>query len=92
MKVIKFLLVLPFAAVLMQISVSAQNKQFKALLVTTTNGWHHESLHYGVVALKALAVRNYFAADGIPFSSLSSCHKPLRDSLMHLHCSRFLGV
>ncbi len=38
----------------------AQQKQFKALLVTTTQGWHHESLHYGVVALKELAVRNYF--------------------------------
>jgi type 1 glutamine amidotransferase len=35
-------------------------KQFKALLVTTTNGWHHESLHYGVVALKELATRNFF--------------------------------
>lgn len=39
---------------------SAQNKQFKALLVTTTKGWHHESLHYGVVALKELGVKNYF--------------------------------
>lgn len=35
-------------------------KQFKALLVTTTNGWHHESLHYGVVALKKLAETNNF--------------------------------
>jgi uncharacterized protein len=39
---------------------TAQTKQFKALLVTTTKGWHHESVHYGVVALKELAVRNYF--------------------------------
>ena len=39
---------------------NAQTKQFKALLVTTTKGWHHESVHYGVVALKELAVRNYF--------------------------------
>jgi uncharacterized protein len=38
---------------------SAQ-KQFKALLVTTTNGWHHESLHWGVIALKDLAARNFF--------------------------------
>jgi type 1 glutamine amidotransferase len=38
----------------------AQQKQFKALLVTTTRGWHHESLHYGVIALKDLAVRNFF--------------------------------
>lgn len=39
---------------------SFAQKQFKALLVTTTNGWHHESLHYGVVALKELATKNFF--------------------------------
>jgi type 1 glutamine amidotransferase len=39
--------------------VQAQ-KQFKALLVTTTNGWHHQSVHYGVVALNKLAQRNNF--------------------------------
>ena len=60
MKAMKFLLFFLFITVHMQKPVSAQNKQFKALLVTTTNGWHHESLHYGVVAFKALAVRNYF--------------------------------
>jgi type 1 glutamine amidotransferase len=43
------------------ISSSAQ-KQFKALIVTTTNGWHHESLHSGVLAIKDLAVRNNFDA------------------------------
>ncbi|HEX8462963.1 MAG TPA: ThuA domain-containing protein [Segetibacter sp.] len=37
-------------------------KQFKALIVTTTNGWHHESLHSGVIAIKELAVRNFFDA------------------------------
>ena len=40
-------------------TASAQ-KQFKALLVTTTNGWHHESLHSGVLAIKELAVKNNF--------------------------------
>lgn len=35
-------------------------KQFKALLVTTTRGWHHESVHYGVPAIKELGVRNFF--------------------------------
>jgi uncharacterized protein len=40
-------------------SVYAQ-KQFKGLIVTTTNGWHHESLHYGVVALEEMATRNFF--------------------------------
>ena len=35
-------------------------KQFKALLITTTRGWHHESLHYGVVALEELAKKEFF--------------------------------
>jgi uncharacterized protein len=38
----------------------AQQYQFKALLVTTTRGWHHESLHYGVIALKELAHKHAF--------------------------------
>ena len=41
-------------------TVTAQQKQFKALLVTTTKGWHHESVHYGVVALKDMAIKNFF--------------------------------
>jgi uncharacterized protein len=41
-------------------TVLAQQKQFKALLVTTTRGWHHESLHAGVLAIKELGVKNYF--------------------------------
>jgi uncharacterized protein len=40
-------------------TVMAQ-KQFKALLVTTTRGWHHESLHSGVLAIKELGVKNFF--------------------------------
>jgi len=40
-------------------ALSAQ-KQFSALLVTTTRGWHHESLHYGVVALEEMAQKNFF--------------------------------
>ncbi len=35
-------------------SISAQQKQFKTLLVTTTKGWHHESLHAGVLAIKGI--------------------------------------
>jgi uncharacterized protein len=38
----------------------AQNKQFKVLLVTTTRGWHHESLHTGVLALQQLGQRHHF--------------------------------
>ncbi len=41
------------------ISATAQ-KQFKALLVTTTRGWHHESIHAGVLALQQLGVKNNF--------------------------------
>ncbi|MDX2045368.1 MAG: ThuA domain-containing protein [Chitinophagaceae bacterium] len=41
-------------------TAKAQQKQFKALLVTTTRGWHHESLHYGVPAIKELGVKNFF--------------------------------
>jgi hypothetical protein len=41
-------------------SAAIAQKQFKALVVTTTNGWHHESLHSGVIALKELANRNFF--------------------------------
>ncbi|CAN5546810.1 ThuA domain-containing protein [soil metagenome] len=35
-------------------------KQFKALLITTTRGWHHESLHSGVLAIQQLAIKNFF--------------------------------
>lgn len=38
---------------------SAQ-KQFKALLVTTTKGWHHESLHSGVLAIQNLGIKNFY--------------------------------
>lgn len=38
----------------------AQGKQFKALMITRTAGWHHESLPAGVVALQELANRNFF--------------------------------
>ena len=37
-------------------SVLAQ-KQFKALLVTTTRGWHHESVHAGVLAIQQLGIK-----------------------------------
>ncbi len=40
--------------------VVAQTKQFKTLLVTTTKGWHHESLHAGVLAVQQLGVKNFF--------------------------------
>ena len=39
---------------------SSAQKQFKALLVTTTRGWHHESIHAGVLALQELGKKNSF--------------------------------
>lgn len=38
-------------------------KQFKALLVTTTRGWHHESIHAGVLAIQQLGVKHHFQVD-----------------------------
>lgn len=53
-----------FIVSLLLITVSSgAQKQFKALLLTTTRGWHHESLHYGVVALKELAQKQEFTLD-----------------------------
>ncbi len=40
--------------------VADGQKQFKALLVTTTKGWHHESLHAGVLAVQELGRKNFF--------------------------------
>src|SRR5687768_14492495 len=56
---IKFFLIILVGQLLISASVSAQ-KQFKALLVTTTKGWHHESVHAGVLAIQQLGVRNFF--------------------------------
>jgi uncharacterized protein len=59
MKALKpFVFVLLFQIVLLS-NVNAQ-KQFKALMVTTTKGWHHESLHAGVLALQELGRKNFF--------------------------------
>lgn len=51
-----FLLIQPFYCCL----ATAQQKQFKVLLVTTTKGWHHESLHAGVLAIQDLGKKNFF--------------------------------
>jgi hypothetical protein len=40
--------------------IALSQKQFKTLLVTTTRGWHHESIHAGVLAIQQLGVKNYF--------------------------------
>jgi type 1 glutamine amidotransferase len=53
-------ILLLFCAQLFFLNGFTQQKQFKALLVTTTRGWHHESLHFGVVALEQMAQKNFF--------------------------------
>lgn len=60
MKSIKFFTLFLLSMITVINAAPAQQKQFKALLVTTTRGWHHESLHSGVVALKEMGVKNYF--------------------------------
>lgn len=41
-------------------SMTTAQMQFKALLVTTTRGWHHESIHSAVLAIQELGTKNYF--------------------------------
>ncbi len=59
MKIKKYFFLFVFIQASLLNNALAQ-KQFKALLVTTTRGWHHESLHYGVIAIKELGVKNFF--------------------------------
>lgn len=47
-------------SIINNISFAQEKKQFNALLVTKTAGWHHESINEGVAAIKELAVRNFF--------------------------------
>ena len=61
MKHLKFFLVLLVFQLFLSFNSSAQ-KQFKVLIVTTTRGWHHESLHAGVLAIQQLAAHNSFDA------------------------------
>lgn len=39
------------------------SQQFKALLFTKTDGFHHESIHDGVAAIRQLANRHHFTVD-----------------------------
>ena len=38
----------------------ADPPQFKVLLITTTNGWHHEAIAYAVPAIRDLAAKHQF--------------------------------
>jgi type 1 glutamine amidotransferase len=60
MKTIKSILIVLIIQLFFCAITSAQQKQFKALLVTTTRGWHHESIHSGVLAIQELGRKNYF--------------------------------
>ena len=42
------------------IAFSAQAAQFKVLLFSKTNGWHHESIHEGVSGLRKMAIKHHF--------------------------------
>lgn len=44
-------------------SMVAFSQQFKVLLFTKTDGFHHESIHEGVTAVRQLASRNNFTVD-----------------------------
>jgi uncharacterized protein len=54
------------------LALAQEKKQFSALLITKTAGWHHESINDGVTAIKTLAARNYFDVqwhqEGIPIT------------------------
>ena len=62
MKALKRFVIYLLAQVFFCTAVNAQQKQFKALIVTTTRGWHHESLHAGVLAIQELGRKNFFDA------------------------------
>ncbi len=59
MKQTRIFLIFLIAAIFLSTTTNAQ-KQFKVLLITITNGWRHESVHAGVLAIQQLAVRNNF--------------------------------
>ncbi len=54
---------LVFATSFFLASIHANAQQFKVLLFTKTDGWHHEAINEGVDAIRGLAVRNHFTVD-----------------------------
>ena len=53
-----------FIAILLSIcSTVSFSQQFKVLLFTKTDGFHHESIQEGVTAIRQLAIRNNFLVD-----------------------------
>ena len=49
--------------ILCLISTSVGAQQFKVLLFSKTDGFHHESINEGVTAIKQLAIRHTFSVD-----------------------------
>lgn len=64
------MVLLVLSCVISLAAVAQDKKQFNALLITKTAGWHHESINEGVAAIRLLGVRNHFEVqwhqDGIP--------------------------
>lgn len=52
-----------FAIAALFFSTAASAQQFSALVFTKTTGWHHESIHEGVAAMREIAKRHHFAMD-----------------------------
>lgn len=57
---IGILLLVFISSIINNTTFAQQKKQFSALLITKTAGWHHESINEGVAAIKDLANRNFF--------------------------------
>lgn len=55
----KLICTILFVQFFVGIEIYAQ-KQFKALVVTTTRGFHHESIHAGVLAIQQLGIKHHF--------------------------------
>ena len=54
------LVLLLLCCIISSVVFAQDKKQFNALLVTKTAGWHHESINEAVAAIKTLAIRNFF--------------------------------
>jgi uncharacterized protein len=63
MKATFFRNVLLFSTLLLTGSTVSFSQQFKVLLFTKTDGFHHESIQEGVTAIRQLASRNNFTLD-----------------------------
>lgn len=60
---IKRLLTLLTLAASIALTPLANAEQFKVLVFTKTMGWHHESIHDGITAMRNLAKRHHFVMD-----------------------------